>query len=31
MAGMGQMPAEMPEMAPMDDTIPPEEDDIYEY
>ena len=31
MAGMGQMPAEMPEMALMDDTIPPEEDDIYEY
>ena len=31
MTGMGQMPAEMPEMAPMDDTIPPEEDDIYEY
>ena len=31
MAGMGQMPAEMPEMAPMDDIIPPEEDDIYEY
>ena len=31
MTGMGQVPAEMPEMAPMDDTIPPEEDDIYEY
>ena len=31
MAGMGQMPAEMPEMAPMDGIIPPEEDDIYEY
>ena len=31
MAGMGQMPAEMPEIAPMDATIPPEEDDIYEY
>ena len=31
MAGMGQMPAEMPEMAPMDDITPPEEDDIYEY
>ena len=31
MAGMGQMPAEMPEMAPMNDIIPPEEDDIYEY
>ena len=31
MAGMGQNPAEMPEMAPMDGAMTMEEDDIYEY